>query len=215
MLLGSEMLEVAIGLSFFYLLLSIVCSTVTEWIAWAKNLRAKSLEDGITNLVIGTAAQPNGSVDADSDAAFLAELIAHPLIASIKKKDGTLPSYMHARTFAGAIIATVSAGSTTLAGLRAAVEPPAAGGPPVMPEHLREQLAAIVAESGNDVDAFRKGVETWFDDAMERVGGWYKRIAQRWTIVVAILVDAKRPETRAKRVATFIAMLNDRKMFHP
>jgi uncharacterized protein YdeI (YjbR/CyaY-like superfamily) len=38
--------------------------------------------------------------------------------------------------------------------------------------------------------------------------------ANRYAFLYRI-ADAKRPETRAKRVATFIAMLNDRKTFHP
>ncbi len=202
MLFGSEMLEVAIGLSFMYLLLSIVCSTVTEWISWVLKLRAKVLVDGIRKLVTGTASP----VEGDPAAVFVTELLDHPLINSIKNKNGSPPSYINARTFAGALIATVAAGNSTLSGLRAALEPPPAGVTPAIPEHLRKQLAAILADAGNDVGAFRTGVETWFDDAMERVSGWYKRNAQRWTIAVAIAI------TLILNANTFViasGMLND------
>ncbi len=206
MLFGSEMLEVAIGLSFMYLLLSIVCSTATEWISWGGGLRAKALEQGIRQLVTGSTGTPTASPPtSDTNATFVTNLLGHPLIAALKK-DGAFPSYIHARTFAGALVATVAEGSTTLAGIRAALAPPADGASAAIPEHLRGQLAAILADAGNDVETFRTGVETWFDDAMERVGGWYKRTAQRWTIFIAVVV------TLLLNANTFViasGMLND------
>jgi hypothetical protein len=250
MLFGSEMLEVAIGLSFMFLLLSIVCSTVTEWIAWALGLRAKALEQGIGQLVLGSvtntagksgsgttvaattastsqpalgpaAASTSGATPATSvsstqatasttnpsiaDAQFLAKILDHPLIEAIKK-DGAMPSYIHARTFAGALLATVSGGHTTLENLRAALAPPADGATAAIPDHLRRQLVAILADTGDDLDAFRTGVETWFDDAMERVGGWYKRYAQRWTILIAVVVTLL---INANTFAIASGLLND------
>jgi len=47
---GSEILEVAIGLAFVYLLLSLVCSVMNEWIAGVFSMRAKNLEVGIQSL---------------------------------------------------------------------------------------------------------------------------------------------------------------------
>ena len=41
----------------------------------------------------------------------------------------------------------------------------------------------MVDAQGN-VDAFRKSVEDWFDDTMNRVSGWYKR---RATIILAVI----------------------------
>jgi hypothetical protein len=48
---GSQILEVAIGLVFVFLLMSIFCSAVTEWIARWLALRARTLSDGILNLI--------------------------------------------------------------------------------------------------------------------------------------------------------------------
>ncbi len=49
---GSDVLEVAIGVVFIYMLLSLLCSTINEQvIARFLNLRAKTLEEGINNML--------------------------------------------------------------------------------------------------------------------------------------------------------------------
>jgi len=46
-------LDIAIGLSFFYLLIALLCTTLNEMIAtWAKS-RSKTLEKGIERLLVG------------------------------------------------------------------------------------------------------------------------------------------------------------------
>jgi len=48
---GSTILDVAIGLIFTYFLLSMISSHINEAIATIFNLRAKSLEESIRNLL--------------------------------------------------------------------------------------------------------------------------------------------------------------------
>ena len=48
-------LEVVIGLTFVYFVLSLICSAVTESIASWRGWRAAKLELGIQNLLSGTA----------------------------------------------------------------------------------------------------------------------------------------------------------------
>src|SRR6202451_1926322 len=55
---NSTVLDVAIGLSFSYLLLGLMCTTVNEWIAGILNRRAKNLEEGIRRLLT---APPDGT----------------------------------------------------------------------------------------------------------------------------------------------------------
>ena len=49
-ILSSGIVEVAIGLAFVYLLLSLLCSVVNEWIAGILGSRAYNLEKGINSL---------------------------------------------------------------------------------------------------------------------------------------------------------------------
>jgi hypothetical protein len=48
---GSQPIEVAIGLVFVYLVLSLICSVIKEGLAGALGMRAKTLEEGIQNLL--------------------------------------------------------------------------------------------------------------------------------------------------------------------
>jgi hypothetical protein len=45
-------------------------------------------------------------------------------------------------------------------------------------ERVRSQLLALFDDAENDIEKFKKNVELWFNNAMDRVGGWYKRKTQ-------------------------------------
>src|SRR5436305_2845773 len=104
MLLGSTALDVAIGLVFIYLVVSLVCSALHEMLeGWLKN-RSKDLERGVCEMLT-SGATPLNLVEAIYD---------HPLISGLFKGDyaaakrmGELPSYIPARNFALALLDTV------------------------------------------------------------------------------------------------------------
>ena len=48
---GSEMIEMAIGLCFVYLMFSLICSGFKEWIHYLLNIRAKALEEQIGGML--------------------------------------------------------------------------------------------------------------------------------------------------------------------
>lgn len=66
--LGSPAIEIAIALSFVFLLLSLVVSTITELIARCSKKRAKTLEAGIKGML--------------GNNAFAERLFNHPLVQS-------------------------------------------------------------------------------------------------------------------------------------
>jgi len=89
-----EILEVAIGLIFVWLVLAIACMGIQEWIAGRLKMRARDLEKSIKNLL--------GNDD------FAKEFYNHPLIKSLSQKrtdrkgniTWSLPSYVPKDTFA-------------------------------------------------------------------------------------------------------------------
>ncbi len=167
-------LDVAIGMSFVYLLLSMVCSGVNELFAWGRGLRAKTLADGVGVLLhdpdlekLGTNLGP--------------KVLGHPLIKSLCPG---APSYLPAGTFVLALLDSLRGDGkppvNTLAGIREALA--------ALPEgsNVRRQLELLTDETVQDAAAYRKRLEAWFDDAMERVSGVYKRRAQRISIAIGI-----------------------------
>lgn len=90
---GIAILDVALGLVFIYLLLSLLCTAVTEWIAQATRLRARTLKAGIEQLL--------------ADTRFRRVTVAfydHPLIAGLKHGERD-PSYIPGPLFAKAFLA--------------------------------------------------------------------------------------------------------------
>src|ERR1039458_1918615 len=84
-------LDLAIGVSFIYLLMALVCSTVNETIAGVINSRGKTLEKGILSLL--------------HDPDLKKKFYDHPLIQGIKQDDdGRLPSYIASNKFALALM---------------------------------------------------------------------------------------------------------------
>ena len=57
-----------------------------------------------------------------------------------------------------------------------------------------EALTPLLDDAGNDAERFRRNIERWFDDGMDRVSGSYKRHTAYWqaaiAFVVAMLVNA-------------------------
>lgn len=90
---GIAILDVALGLVFVYLLLGLLCTAVTEWIAHGTRLRARTLKAGIESLL--------------ADAKFrrvTEELYKHPLIGGLKHGERD-PSYVSGALFAKAFLA--------------------------------------------------------------------------------------------------------------
>jgi hypothetical protein len=63
-------------------------------------------------------------------------------------------------------------------------------------EQVRKTLLVLLDDAENDIEKFKSNIEVWFNNAMDRVGGWYKRRSQ-WVIgalslgiTVAMNVDA-------------------------
>ncbi len=169
---GSQVLEVVIGLTLIYLVLSIGCSGVKEVLAALFSLRAKTLENGVRNML------KNGSND------YTARLFAHPLIQGTAP-EGQKPSYISARMFAAALFDIVAPSDVTqprtIQSLRAGVAQ-------IPDVKLRTTLLNMIDTAGGDIDAARLKVEHWFDDTMARVTGWYKRMAQKIIFVAGLIL---------------------------
>jgi len=84
---GLPILEVAIGLSFVYLLLALICTAANGTIAAITKRRARFLEKGIYSLV-------------GDDPDLTKKVLEHPLVASLAPKKDTTPSYLPASKFA-------------------------------------------------------------------------------------------------------------------
>lgn len=166
---SSQVLEVAIGLIFVYLLVSTVCSGIKELIARLLDMRAKTLEDAIRNML----ADPNNTITN--------EILQNQLIAGMLPQ-GQKPSYISSRNFALSlfdVIAPAQQGQS-FAALKA--------GASKLPEKMQKTVLGLLESAQGDVNIARQRVEHWYDDAMERVSGVYKRRAQIYIAVIGLVL---------------------------
>lgn len=188
---GSAMIELAIGLVLLYLVLALFCTVIQEWIAQIWSWRAKNLEAAIIHLLndgrlSGRAGRENASAEAR-------KVLEHPLFrmlapggkAGITAADDR-PSYVTSTNFTLALLDSLGARE--------------AGG--LTPERLRERIAALATSNPALHGALQpildaaegrlreiiKGIEMWFDAAMDRASGWYKRNVKRWLLGLAALL---------------------------
>ncbi len=208
-MLGSDILDIAIGLIFVYLLLSLICSAINELIEGLLKARATNLERGLRELL----ADPEGT-------GLVKTIYDHPLICGLFKgaydpgktkkhmwSPTNLPSYLPPRNFALALMdavlpatpITASGASSALAGAPEVtpLSPPAR--PPVVDAlrtavgslpntEVQRALLTLVDAAGGDIGRVRQSIEAWYQSAMDRVAGWYKRRTQGILLGLGIVV---------------------------
>jgi hypothetical protein len=205
-MLGSDILEVAIGVTFVFLLVSLIASAVREGIESRLKSRAAYLEHGIRELLRDRAGHGLARM-----------LYEHPLISGLYHGDYVpgeqteepaklasghgLPSYIPTRNVALALMDLAARGPVES-------YTSGAGATPVTAQNIRANIQNIgnpaiqrvlltaLDTAGDDLDRARREVEAWYDSAMDRVSGWYKRSTQLILffigigVAVALNVDA-------------------------
>ena len=196
---GSRILEVAIGIIFIFLLVSMICSAIREGIeSWRKS-RAAFLEHGIRELLHDPHA-----------VGIVRSVYTHPLIyglyaAEYRPRSASrrpsaltsgenLPSYIPSRNFALALLDIAARGART-SGTASGPAAPAltlelARANVVNLENgavQRVVLGAIDTAHG-DMEQAIASLVAWYDSAMDRVSGAYKRATQKLLLGVGLAV---------------------------
>lgn len=187
---NSTTIDVAIGLVFVFLLLSLTASAAKELLEALAKRRAKDLKRGINEL-LGTGSD-----------AFVEALYKHGLINSLfqggydSNKPGKLPSYIPSKNFALALMDLrnqIIARDKTKDGNQIIAEDETIP-PGILPLHVRQAFRAFETTAGQDAAKLQQQVEEWYNSSMDRVSGWYKRRSQWWVfgigLVISIAVNA-------------------------
>jgi hypothetical protein len=205
---NSETLEVAIGMVFLFLLMSLICTGIKEWIEGIFKWRAMDLERGLRTLLD------------DEGGKLTAQVYAHPMVSSLYQgaydpahlaensltswipgvsqarqmrwtRRRNLPSYIPAGHFATALIDLIARGP-------ADVDAENAPHGPITIAELRERAAALqspflrrtlltaIDHCEGDLKQLTTNLQNWFDGAMDRASGWYKRRTQTVLFVLGV-----------------------------
>jgi hypothetical protein len=170
---NSSVIDVAIGLVFVFLLLSLIASAAKEILEACFKRRAKDLEKGIKEL-LGTDS-PN----------FISNLYDHGLINSLFRgsykstNSGNLPSYIPSKNFALALMDLRNV----------SLNPDQKDPKIIIPAHVQQAFNAFKIAAGDDTAKMQQLVEDWYNSSMDRVSGWYKRRSQWWVFVIGLVLS--------------------------
>ena len=221
---GSVILDVAIGMSYIYLLLSLVASVINEALASLVQSRAANLQRGLRSLLSGDSIESGALTLVDNiyNHGLVRGLYQDPAkdyggpvlslwsgfrlrlqqwvgIAPPKPIAGVtdpllLPSYIPARTFALAMIDILNQdkfnGKTPIENIESFLS---SHHQQFEKNKAVEALLTLLIDAKNDAKAdylrlqqLQTNLENWYNDAMDRVSGWYKRYTQNVLMIIGL-----------------------------
>jgi hypothetical protein len=191
-MLGNGILDFAIGMVFTFLAVSLAASAATEAVAATINFRARTLLQGIKTLLN------------DKDFNLLAsELYQHGLInprgdgSKPDEKDRKNPSYIPKEQLATALLDILNSKPAVIPGaaptnpvdlkisqLKANIDNKLNGGN----QQLKVMLDGMIDRAQGEEQKIRAELSKWFDNGMDRIGGFYKRWSQIVSFALALAI---------------------------
>lgn len=171
----SAAVDVLIGLMFCYLLLGLIASSLQEALAGWTNLRGVQLRRSLRKLL------SHGKFGTHQSDWLFEKVYKHGLIAPPDR--ARAPSYVSAANFSMALVDGLL--DSSQAPLFSQVEASVARLPD---SPVKQSLAALLVHAQGDYEVFIASLQRWFDDAMDRVSGIYKRYSQNFLLIFGLAV---------------------------
>jgi hypothetical protein len=194
-MLNSVILDIVIGLIFIYLLYSLLATIIQEIIASYFGFRAKILERAVFRMLedenrfstrfksVLYLFKKSGNGGELNSISY--EYYKHPLILFLGESDNHgKPAYINKQTFSKVIVdllrgKDVKPGDDiNLLVQKSLEEGKTNWGEAKISEQTLSYLKSIWADAEGDVGKFRRHLETWFDETMDRASTWYKKHIQ-------------------------------------
>jgi len=181
-----SLLEVFIGLTFIYLLLSLLVSAFVEYSEMWLRKRGRLLYMGLLELLKNN--ESNGLVE---------KLYKNPLIYSLYKgepnqggkiKRGNLPSYIPVNIFVLAFLDELNRSQQKH--LRSATDiTDLITHTPLLSAELKSSLNMVLTQvTDNDYNQAIKKLELWYANSTDRVSGWYKKHTQWLSLGISLIM---------------------------
>jgi hypothetical protein len=165
-------LATVIGIVFVMLLFSLLASSILELVAGFLSLRGQQMIKAIRGMIGGEATN---------------YFVGHPFFEQLAAgsrertriggKKRALPSYISAGTFSAILLDIMEIDN------RAELETTINN----LPEGPSKKLAQFLFKQSNgELLEFKKKLEEWFNEVMDRASGAYKRTSQRWLLGIGL-----------------------------
>jgi hypothetical protein len=191
-ILNSPIIEVGIGLILLYLVFGLIVTPINEFVSQAFHLRAEMLWGAIRSLLHDRSGEHAAK-----------ELYNHHLIRSLAIRideqdigsgdDPNLrgkPSYIPAEIFSLALMDLIAKpAKTDNQTANATPEELLASLPGSrLPAPVQQALSPLIRSASGTIEQARTNIEAWYDAAMDRTSGAYKRRIQKTILFIGFLL---------------------------
>jgi len=176
--MNTSIVDLAVVLTFSYLLLSIIASTIHELFLTLIKARSRMLLKALNNMFFDETWK--------SETSKL--LLNSPSIRALQQDAKKFPAYIPASSFASAILGIIRKGSTepiTVESIRVRLNDEQS----LIKGEARIALLNILDSANNDYEKFIRGVESFYDSSMDRVSGWFKSRYQIYMLIISAFVS--------------------------
>jgi hypothetical protein len=190
---STPILDVAAGVVFGFLAISLFTSAAVEACSSIFNLRTRSLTSGI------------GALVKDPEFKGLAkQLYEHALISPLGPGGSAplarAPAYIDKMQFASALLdvtglsaanptaAAAAPGPQAVAALEAQVEVLKKQADAIADPQIKQLIQGIISRSAGNFEQIKTELAGWFDNGMDRLSGEYKRLTQVLTFFFALSI---------------------------
>jgi hypothetical protein len=196
-------LEIIISLAGIYLLYSLLGTIVQEFIAQICGLRARMLVKGIKRMLDKVSPgspfcrffrNPWETIKRIFNPSTYRPLTnsfySQPSITFLGKSSFySKPSYLEGSNFSATLLRMLR--GPNFDGTQSQINLIRES---IVNNHLKfddqtlQRFRDLLAESYNDIEKFKAGIESWYNETMDRVSGWYKRQSQLILFVIGLVI---------------------------
>jgi len=191
----SPVLDLVILLSFTYFVSSLILSAINESIAGYLRLRQNDLRRALENIFFS----------AEWKTFVRTQLVKNPNIESLMKSKGRTPAYIPAQNFILAILSYLKPDDYKQGIIASKADETIAPQPgmlqkDILPKDMMTVLTTLILQCNlstpdptnnlplNKQLLFEKNLETFYNNTMDRVTGWYKRKVRKLLFVMGLVL---------------------------
>ena len=181
-MLDHPAIDIALATILFYIVLSLVASSVQEWFASMFGLRSKNLRAGIERLIGDQYAK---------------RVYRHPLIGNLAK-EGKLPSYIAPGTLSTVLLELIARENASKSYVTCTADEIRGIVGKISPDHpLKEIFDTWLTDGEDAANTLKDRLASWFDEGMSRMSGWY---ARRVKVIIFAIAAAVTIATNASTI---------------
>ncbi|MTI22656.1 hypothetical protein E1176_16610 [Fulvivirga sp. RKSG066] len=183
---GSVVLDIVIGITFVYLLYSLLGTLVAEIIATNLGLRARNLHSAIKRMLMDSEVTTLKSFGKSRKGALIDSFYNHPEVKFMSpNKFFSKPSAIKDDTFSKTLVFLIKErgeGDETTNIIKTGIKNLG------MDSSTQKYVESLFEDANHDIDKFKSELERWYNNTMKQATEWYKRNLQIMLFIIGLVI---------------------------